>query len=113
MVWQSPSLDYAQEWSVNNLAIKIYDESRTQNEGQRLKMLAKEYGLILFLRSDCPYCHVMAPTLRVLSDEHGIEVLLVSVDDMGLPEFLNPCDGRAQATARGIECVPVLFIGLK
>lgn len=113
VVWQDPRLDYSLKRPVNNSAIRIYDEGRTQNEEQQLKMLAKEHGLIFFFRSDCPYCHAMAPTLKMLSDKYGIDVLGVSVDGMGLPEFPNPRDGRAQAAAWGIERVPALFIGSK
>lgn len=111
VVWQNPSLDYAQKRPVNNSAIKIYDEGRLQNEEQQLRTLAREHGLIFFFRSDCPYCHAMAPTLRMLSDRYGIEVLAVSVDGKGLPDFPQPRDGRAQAAAWGIERVPALFIG--
>lgn len=113
VVWQNPSLDYAQKRPVNNSAIKIYDENRIQNEEQQLKILAREHGLIFFFRSDCPYCHAMAPTIKMLSDKYGIEVLAVSVDGIGLPEFPNPRDGRTQAAAWGIERVPALFIGSK
>ena len=111
VVWQNPSLDYAQRRPVNNSAIKIYDEGRRQNEEQQLRTLAREHGLIFFFRSDCPYCHAMAPTLRMLSDRYGIEVLPVSVDGQGLPDFPQPRDGRAQAAAWGVERVPALFIG--
>lgn len=111
VVWQNPGLDYAQKRPVNNSAIKIYDEGRLQNEEQQLRTLAREHGLIFFFRSDCPYCHAMAPTLRMLSDKYGIEVLAVSVDGQGLPDFPQPRDGRAQAAAWGIERVPALFIG--
>ena len=111
VVWQNPSLDYAQRRPVNNSAIKIYDEGRLQNEEQQLRTLAREHGLIFFFRSDCPYCHAMAPTLRMLSDRYGIEVLAVSVDGQGLPDFPQPRDGRAQAAAWGVERVPALFIG--
>lgn len=111
VVWQNPSLDYAQKRPVNNSAIKIYDEGRLQNEEQQLRTLAREHGLIFFFRSDCPYCHAMAPTLRMLSDRYGIEVLPVSVDGQGLPDFPQPRDGRAQAAAWGVERVPALFIG--
>lgn len=111
VVWQNPSLDYAQKRPVNNSAIKIYDEGRLRNEEQQLRTLAREHGLIFFFRSDCPYCHAMAPTLRMLSDQYGIEVLPVSVDGQGLPDFPQPRDGRAQAAAWGVERVPALFIG--
>ncbi len=113
VVWQNPNLDYAQKRPVNNSAIKIYDEGRIHNEEQQLRVLAKEHGLIFFFRSDCSYCHAMAPTLKMLSDKYGIEVLSVSVDGMGLPEFPNPRDGRAHVAAWGIERVPSLFIASK
>jgi conjugal transfer pilus assembly protein TraF len=113
VVWQNPSLDYAQKRPVNNSAIKVYDEGRAVNEEKQLKLIAKEHGLIFFFRSDCPYCHAMAPTLKMLADKYGVEVLGVSVDGMGLPEFPNPRDGRKQAVAWGIERVPALFIGSK
>ena len=47
----------------------------------------------------------------MLSDRYGIEVLPVSVDGQGLPDFPQPRDGRAQAAAWGVERVPALFIG--
>lgn len=112
-VWQNPDLDYAQRRPANNAAIKVFDAQRGQREEQQLRALAKEHGLIFFFRSDCPYCHAMAPTLRMLSDKYGIEVLAVSVDGGSLPDFPAPRDGRAQATAWGVQRVPALFIGSK
>lgn len=113
VVWQNPNLDYTLKRPANNVAIKTYDEERTKSEEEHLKALAKKHGLIFFFRSDCPYCHAMAPTLKMLSEKYGIEVLGVSIDGRGLPEFPTPADGRAQAQAWGIERVPALFIGSK
>jgi conjugal transfer pilus assembly protein TraF len=113
VVWQTPELDYSLKRPTNNAAIKTYDATREANEEQQLRMLAKDHGLIFFFRSDCPYCHAMAPVLKMLSEKYGIEVLGVSVDGRGLPEFPNPRNGRAQAAAWGIERVPALFIGSK
>ena len=79
----------------------------------QLAALAREHGLIFFFRSDCPYCHAMAPTIRMLADRYGIEVLGVSIDGQGLPDFPSPRDGRTQAAAWGVERVPALFIGSK
>jgi thiol-disulfide isomerase/thioredoxin len=45
-----------------------------------MKNIAREHGLIFFFRSDCPYCHQYAPTLKLLSEMYGIEVLGVSID---------------------------------
>ena len=113
VVWQTPELDYSLRRPTNNAAIKTYDASREASEEQQLRALAKDHGLIFFFRSDCPYCHAMAPVLKALSEKYGIEVLGVSVDGGGLPEFPNPKDGRAQAAAWGVERVPALFIGSK
>lgn len=113
VVWQTPELDYSLKRPVNNQAIKTFDAQRELNEDQQLRALAKDHGLIFFFRSDCPYCHAMAPLLRQLSQKYGIEVLGVSVDGGGLPDFPNFRDGRAQAQAWGIERVPALFIGSK
>lgn len=113
VVWQNPDLDYTLKRPANNAAIKVYDSQRSANEDEQLRMLAKEHGLIFFFRSDCPYCHAMAPTLRMLSEKYGIEVLGVTIDGGTLPEFPNARDGRQQATAWGVERVPALFIGSK
>lgn len=113
VVWQTPELDYSLKRPVNNQAIKTYDSQREMSEEQQLRTLAKDHGLIFFFRSDCPYCHAMAPLLKQLSQKYGIEVLGVSVDGKGLPDFPNFRDGRAQAQAWGIERVPALFIGSK
>jgi conjugal transfer pilus assembly protein TraF len=114
VVWQNPNLDYTLKRPANNTAIKTYDSQREQSEEQHLRSLTKEHGLIFFYRSDCPYCHAMAPTLKMLSDKYGIEILAVSVDGAPLlPEFPQFRDGRSQAAAWGIERVPALFIGSK
>lgn len=113
VVWQTPRLDYAQNHPVNNAALKIQDATRQQAESTQLRAIAQHHGLIFFFRSDCPYCHAMAPTLKMLADQYGIEVLGVSIDGRGLPEFPQPRDGRMQAQAWGVERVPALFIGSK
>ncbi len=113
VVWQTPALDYSLKRPANNAAIKLYDEQRRQQEGQQLQALAQDHGLIFFFSSDCPYCHAMAPTLKTLANQYGIDVLGVSVDGGALPEFPHPREGQRQARAWGVERVPALFIGSK
>jgi conjugal transfer pilus assembly protein TraF len=113
VVWQTPELDYSLKRPTNNVAIKTYDAARESNEEQQLRDLAKDHGLIFFFRSDCPYCHAMAPILKGLSSKYGIEVLGVSLDGRGLTEFPNPRDGRNRSESWGVERVPALFIGSK
>ena len=113
VVWQTPELDYSLKRPSNNAAIKNYDADHERRADAQLRALATAHGLIFFFRSDCPYCHAMAPLLKTLSAKYGIEVLGVSVDGGALPEFPHPRDGRAQAAAWGVERVPALFIGSK
>ncbi|WP_175709104.1 conjugal transfer protein TraF [Burkholderia ambifaria] len=113
VVWQDPALDYTLTRPANNSAIKVFDAQRDQDQETQLRALAKDHGLIFFFRSDCPYCHAMAPAVKMLADKYGIDVLGVSVDGRGIEEFPHPADGRAQAVAWGVERVPALFIGSK
>ncbi len=113
VVWQNPELDYSLKRPANNAAINIYDNQTNDKEDGQLAALAKEHGLIFFFRSDCQYCHAMAPTVKLLSEKYGMEVLGVSIDGGGIPEFPRPTDGRAQAAKWGIEKVPALFIASK
>ncbi|MFN7570492.1 MAG: conjugal transfer protein TraF [Betaproteobacteria bacterium] len=113
VVWQTPELDYSLRRPTNNAAIKTFDAQREAQEENQLRALAKDHGLIFFFRSDCPYCHAMAPVLKSLAAKYGIEVLGVTIDGGALPEFPNPTDGRATAAAWGVERVPALFIGSK
>lgn len=113
VVWQDPALDYTLRRPANNSAIKVFDAQRDEDQDAQLRTLAKDHGLIFFFRSDCPYCHAMAPAVKMLADKYGIDVLGVSVDAQGIDEFPHPADGRAQAAAWGVERVPALFIGSK
>lgn len=110
MVWTTPELDYALRRPVNNTAIRAHDEIRDNSAVKHLAKLAKEHGLMFFFRSDCPYCHKMAPTLKQFGQRYGIEILPVSLDGKGLPDFPNPKVNHGQAKALGVERVPALFI---
>lgn len=110
VVWTNPELDYTLRRPVNNSAIRSYDTQRDQSESAHLKMLAKEHGLMFFFRSDCPFCHQLAPTLKNLSRQYGIEILPVSLDGGGLPDFPRPKANSGQAASLGIQRVPAVFI---
>lgn len=111
VVWQNPELNYELKRPVNNAAIATYTNIRKATEKRTLDEINKEWGLFFFFRSDCPYCHRMAPTLKFLSDTYGITVLPVSVDGGGLPEYPNPQRDNGMAAKLGIRQVPMLFLG--
>ncbi len=113
VVYQNPQYDYSLKSPSNNSAIKVQNEVKADQLDNYLRNISKEQGLIFFFRSDCPYCHKMAPTLKLLSEKYGIEVLGVTIDGGGLPDFPNPVDGRAVAQNWGIDKVPATFIASK
>lgn len=113
VVWKYPELDYSQQSPTNNAAIQVHNQQRQEDRERYLATLSKEHGLIFFFRSDCPYCYTLAPTLKMLSRQFGIEVLGVSIDGGGLPDFPKPADGRKVAAQWGVEKVPALFIASK
>ena len=113
VVWQTPELDYALRRPSNNLAIRTFNSDADARQEAQLRALAKDHGLIFFFKSDCPYCHTMAPAVRMMAERFGIEVLAVSVDGKGLHDFPRPQDGRGRAQAWGVQRVPALFMGSK
>lgn len=119
VVWQNPDLDYAQKRPVNNTANRAYLDDREKKLDEYLASLSKAHGLIFFYRSDCPYCHAMAPTVQMLHQKYGIEVLFVSIDGKPLPGMNKLTVNRGQFEALLSKHnlkeprVPALFIGSK
>lgn len=68
-------------------ATKAWDEQQRYQADARIRELAKTHGVFFFFRSDCPYCHAMAPVLKRFSARYGITIFPVSMDGPPLPEF--------------------------
>jgi len=68
VIWANPDLNYQLRNPSNNAAIQVRDSDRARKETQTLSAIAKEWGLFFIFRSDCPYCHRLAPTLKYLSE---------------------------------------------
>lgn len=111
VVWQSPELNYELKRPANNAAVAVYADQRKVTESQMLADIGKEWGLFFFFRSDCPYCHRLAPTLRFLTEAYGISVLPVSVDGGALPEYPEPQRNNGLVEKLGIRQVPMLVLG--
>jgi conjugal transfer pilus assembly protein TraF len=86
VVWANPELNYQLRNPSNNAAIQVRDSQRATGKEtrRRWRHWPKEWGLFFIFRSDCPYCHRLAPTLKWLSEQYGITVFPVSLDGGGL-----------------------------
>jgi conjugal transfer pilus assembly protein TraF len=111
VIWANPDLNYQLRNPSNNAAIQVRDGERTQKEVQTLSAIAKEWGLFFLFRSDCPYCHRLAPTLKYLTAQYGLTVFPVSLDGGGLPDFPNPVRDNGMAARLGVSVVPMVVLG--
>jgi conjugal transfer pilus assembly protein TraF len=120
VVWQNPDLDYSQRRPVNNSANKTFLDERDKRVEQHLKALVKEHGILFFYRSDCPYCHAVAPVLQNLANKYGFEVLAVATDGQALPGWqarFRANEGQFEALLQQHNLkdavVPAIFIASK
>jgi conjugal transfer pilus assembly protein TraF len=111
VIWANPEINYQLRNPVNNAAIQVRDSERTQKERSSLKEIAKEWGVFFVFRSDCPYCHRMAPALKLLSDTYGITIFPVSLDGGALPEFPKPAMDNGMAKVLDVKQVPYVALG--
>ncbi len=111
VIWANPELNYQLRNPSNNAAIQVHDAQRSLKETDTLASLNKEWGIFFIFRSDCPYCHRMAPTLKFLSERYGIVVFPVSLDGGGLPEYPNPSRDNGMAASIGASVVPLMVLG--
>ena len=111
VIWANPKLNYQLRNPSNNSAIQVHDAQRAFKETESLARLNREWGIFFIFRSDCPYCHRMAPTLKFLSEQYGIVVFPVSLDGGGLPEFPNPSRDNGMAASIGASVVPLVVLG--
>jgi conjugal transfer pilus assembly protein TraF len=110
VVWSNPEIDYQQRRPTNSSATLAYDTQRRGAERANIAELAKEHGLFFFFRSDCPYCHQMAPMLRAFGQQTGMNILPISLDGGGLPDFAQPKTDNGLAQELGVKMVPALYL---
>jgi conjugal transfer pilus assembly protein TraF len=111
VAWSTPDLDMTlQGRPVNARAIEVFDREQVQSRNQSLASLSRTHVLFFFFRSDCPYCHAFAPTLEAFQARHGIQIVPISVDGGGLPNF--PQFRRDNGISRTLQVtqVPAVFL---
>jgi conjugal transfer pilus assembly protein TraF len=111
LVWTTPDLDYTTSGRPTNaLAIAAYDEQQRERQAQAVRALATTHALLFIFRSDCPYCHRLAPILKRFEQEYGLTVFPVSLDGRGLPEYPTPQPDNGIAAKLNASMVPALYL---
>lgn len=111
VAWATPNLDMTLEGRpVNAQAIQVYDRELSTDRQKSVAALGRSHVIFFFFRSDCPYCHAFAPTLEAFQARHGIQVVPISVDGGGLPNF--PSFRRDNGIAKTLQVtqVPAVFL---
>lgn len=111
IVWQTPELDYSLVRPVNSAANELYKGARRDAEASNAKHAAGQgAGLFFFYTASCPYCRAMAPTVKMLQDAYGIQVMAISLDGSILEEFPDARMNNGIAENLGVQTVPAIFL---
>lgn len=108
VLYTTPELDYTVKHPTSQAARHVYLDLEKQQMDKAIQGLSKTHGLFFFYSGACAYCHKFAPIVKAFADKYGWEVLAISIDGAGLPEFPNfkPDNGTAQAL--GVKVLPSL-----
>jgi conjugal transfer pilus assembly protein TraF len=112
VVMSDPLLDENQRRPIATFAANEANYQAGLASEQALSMIAKQAGILFFLRSDCRYCHIQAPLLTLLEKRFGFKVYAVSLDGRPMPNGSYP-DFRVdqgQAHLLGVVSTPALFL---
>ena len=111
LVWTVPDLDYGLTGRpTNSMAVAAFDEQQRERQAQTVRNLAATQGLLFIFRSDCPYCHRLAPILKRFEQEFGMTIFAVSLDGRGLPDYPNPQADNGIAARLNSTIVPALYL---
>lgn len=90
-MWQWVALQDASHWQAASHPNPVHRDIRDAEERQKLthhlKRLARSFGLFLFFKSNCPYCHAFAPIVKKFAETYGFVVKVISVDGGTLEGF--------------------------
>lgn len=112
VVISDPRLDENVRRPISSFAVQATNREASKISQDSLTLIAKSTGILFFFRSDCTYCHLQAPLLKVLEDRYGFKVYPVSLDGLPMPGGLYSefhLD-QGQAAQLGIQATPALFL---
>jgi len=111
VAWSTPELDPTQQGRpVNARALEVFDRDQLAERSQSVATLGKDHVLFFFFRSDCPYCHALAPTLAAFEARHGMKVVAISVDGGPMPGFADARVDNGIANTLKVTQVPAVFL---
>lgn len=107
-----PLLDENRRRAINSFGAKAHDVAAAKASEAAIGKIAETAGLFFFFRSDCPFCHTIAPIIKMLEEQSDVSVIPISVDGRGMPGGLYPdfLTDAGQSAKLGVTMVPALFL---
>ncbi len=103
-----PHLDETRLHPVNQRARHLYLASNESQKNQKLKALAKDYGLFFFFKGSCVYCQAFSETLKHFGEKYGFSLLAISMDGQPLSAFPEFKIDNGLRTSFNINTVPAV-----
>jgi len=104
-----PELNYSIEHPTESFALWVQRDAEAARMESLLRKAALRWGLFFVFRSTCPFCHAEAPVIRRFAARYGFNVVAISQDGRGLPEYPRPYPDWISRRL-GIRAVPALFL---
>jgi conjugal transfer pilus assembly protein TraF len=90
---------------------KVYQEQLSGQLDQKIRRLAKTYGLFFVFKEECPYCHEFAPIVTELMNRYGFDCKAISADGKALDSFPDAeADNGTIAVLNPEGIFPSLFL---
>ncbi|WP_375318657.1 conjugal transfer protein TraF [Candidatus Tisiphia endosymbiont of Oplodontha viridula] len=94
----------------NSLHKKLYQEATEQVNNNKLVNLAKDWGLILQVSNNCPYCQAFAPIAKQFASKYGFQLLLVSSNGTDFQNVKTSKDTGLLRALNPENIVPILYL---
>jgi len=105
-----PELDPTVKQPISHLGRQIYLNEHQEYISNKMKEVAKDYGLLFFFKSQCSYCHEFAKTVNNFAKQYGLEVLAITLDGKSIPEYPNAKTNNGISERLNIYAVPALML---
>ena len=111
VIWSTPELDQEAVHPRAPYARTVSNQLNQEETRRKMREIGRIGGIFFFFSSTCPYCHLEAPILKRFEEYYGIQVVAVSLDGGGLPEYPHPVIDQGAGAALEIQSTPTLFFG--
>ncbi|KDO03231.1 conjugal pilus assembly protein TraF [Rickettsia tamurae subsp. buchneri] len=95
---------------VNSLHKKLYEVRQEEENSKKLRLLAKDWGLILQVNQGYEYCHAFTPIVLEFANKYKFQLLLVSNDGKNFEHIKTTRDTGLLSRLNPTNLVPVLYL---